>query len=69
MKAVAWALGKALGRGWGSSEAQTRGRIMLGDPCEDGNPMGVGEAVQGGPDGARLRRGAGVRAHLWLRQQ
>ena len=40
MKAVAWALGKALGRGWGPSEAQTRGKIMLGDPCEDGNPMG-----------------------------
>ena len=47
MKAVGWALGRALGRGWGSSEAQTTARIMLADPCEDGNPMGVVKLCRG----------------------
>ena len=47
MKAVGWALGRALGRGWGSSEAQTTARIMLRDACEDGNPMGVVKLCRG----------------------
>ena len=47
MKAVGLALGRALGRGWGSREAQTTARIMLGDACEDGNPMGVVKLCRG----------------------